>query len=123
MKRFFSILLLLSATFWFCLPGAIAHAQAGMVHTYSVTPKARAKTHPSDEKSDSRRKQKKDGPYKRSVHRQHSRVRHTPVELASLGKVASTVRRSTIAFDFFPAVPPSTYHIPSLVCKRGPPAV
>jgi len=121
MKKIFSIILLLLGSSWFSAPGASLHAQSGIVHTYSATPTSRAKTHPYDERRDSQRKQKKDAPYKRSVHRQHIRVRHNPLETACCCKVPSGVRIGLIAFHFTHVASLSAGYIPSLVRKRGPP--
>jgi hypothetical protein len=123
MKNTFSVILLLLCSSWSAASGASLHPQTGKVYTYSATPTVRAKTHPYEEQTNSQRKQKKDEAYKRSVRRQRARTHHIRFETACCCKAASGVQIGSTAFHFFPAVSLSAYYIPSLVRKRGPPAV
>lgn len=123
MKNVYSILLLLLCSSWSSASGASIHTQTGKVHIYSTTPTSRAKAHPDDARKDSRREQKKNDAYKRSVHRQHFRVRHIRLETACSFRTVPGVRIGLRAFHFSHPVSLSADYVPSLVRKRGPPCV
>jgi len=122
MKSTISILLLLGSS-WLATSGATAQTQAREVHTYSVTPTVRANDYPYHDRKDTQRKQKKDDPYKVRVHRQRIRVRHNPLETALCCRFESAVRIGLVGSHFTCVAPLSADYIPSLVRKRGPPAV